>query len=117
MSTPKLHLYLLKTACSMAPHILLQESGVEFDKTMYDKDALLKIGGYPAEYLEINPKGKVPALKVDDEVITENLAIFTVISQLFPEKNFLGKTPMQTVRAYEWLSYLGSQVHAQGYGT
>jgi len=101
----------------MAPHILLREAGLNYDKTMFTRDEVIKNGGYSAEYLKINPKAKVPTLKVNDEIITESLAIFMIISQLVPEKNYLGKTPMQTVRAYEWLGYLGSQVHGQGFGT
>lgn len=103
-------------ACSMAGHILLREAGLEFDETIYLKDDLIKKGGYPEEFKKINPKAKIPVLQVDDEVITENPAIFTYISQLAPSNNFLGKTPLETVRAYEWFNYLSSSVHGQAYG-
>lgn len=72
--------------------------------------------GYPESFKKLNPKAKVPALQVDDEVITENLAIFTYLSQLAPSLNLLGKTPMDAVRAYEWFSYLSGTVHGQAFG-
>ncbi|KAJ4352484.1 uncharacterized protein N0V89_007832 [Didymosphaeria variabile] len=116
MSAPKIHLYALAGACSVAPHILLHEASLPFDKTIYNKEDLMKLGGYPDELKKLNPKAKVPVLRVDNEVITENPAIFTYISQLAPQKHLLGKTPLETVRAYEWLNYLSGTVHGQAYG-
>ena len=115
---PKLHLYGLQGACSMAPHILLQEANLEHDKTIWKKEELLKDGGfsYPEDFKALNPKAKVPVLAADNEVITENPAIFTLISQLAPEKNFLGKTPLETVRVYEWLNYLSGTLHGHAFG-
>lgn len=113
---PKLHLYGLSGACSMAPHILLLEAGLDHDKTLYKKEDLIKQGGYPSDFVALNPKAKVPVLTTDSEVITENIAIFTYIAQLAPGKNLLGKTPLDTVRAYEWLSYLSSAVHTHAFG-
>jgi glutathione S-transferase len=43
------------------------------------------------EFLAINPKGKVPALKVDNEILTENPAIISLIDSLFPAANLLPK--------------------------
>ncbi|KAL1598004.1 hypothetical protein SLS60_008492 [Paraconiothyrium brasiliense] len=116
MSAPKIHLYALAGACSVAPHILLHEAGLDFTKTIYKKDDLIKNGGYPEELKTLNPKAKVPVLRVDDDVITENPAIFTYISQQAPEKHLLGKTPFETVRVYEWLNYLSGTLHGQAYG-
>lgn len=116
MSAPKIHLYGLTGACSVAPHILLKEAGLDFEKTIFAMGDYVKNGGYPEDFKKLTPKAKVPVLKVDDEVITENPAIFTYISQLAPSKHFLGKTPLETVRVYEWLNYLSGSVHGQGYG-
>jgi glutathione S-transferase len=116
MSAPKIHLYALAGACSLAPHILLRESGLDFSKTIYVKDEVIKNGGYPEELKKLNPKAKVPVVVIDNEVITENPAIFTYISQLAPSKNFLGKTPLETVRVYEWFNFLSGTLHSQAYG-
>ncbi|KAF2451273.1 glutathione S-transferase [Karstenula rhodostoma CBS 690.94] len=116
MSTPKIHFYGLVGACSVAPHILLHESGLDFTKTIYKKEDLAKIGGYPEELKKLNPKAKVPVATFDNEVVTENPAIFTYISLLAPSKHLFGKTPLETVRVYEWLNYLSGTLHTQAYG-
>ncbi|KAK7179861.1 glutathione s-transferase [Paraphaeosphaeria sporulosa] len=116
MSTPKIHLYALTGACSVAPHILLHESGLDFTTTIYKKEELIKNGGYPDELKKLNPKAKVPVATFDNEVVTENPAIFTYISQLAPSKKFFGNTPLETVRVYEWLNYLSGTLHSAAYG-
>lgn len=115
MSAPKIHLYGMAGACSTAPHILLNESGLDYDKTIFFKEELIKAGGYPADFKKLNPKGKVPVVTIDGETITENPAIFTYISQLAPEKKLFGKTPLETVRAYEWLNYISGTLHSGAY--
>jgi glutathione S-transferase len=113
---PALKLYAVQGSCALASHIVLRESGLSFTTQIWMRDELVNIGGMPPEFLAINPKGKVPALQVNDEVVTEGLAIMTYISQLAPEKKLLGKGTMETVRCYEWLGYLASSLHAVGFG-
>ncbi|KAF2822872.1 glutathione S-transferase [Ophiobolus disseminans] len=108
---PKLHLYMSTGACSLAPHIALQESGLEFTTT--DLGAKR---GYPAEHLHLNPKGRVPILDLDGERITETPAILGVISALAPEKKLLGSTLLERARAQEWLAWLCGTLHGQGFG-
>ena len=112
---PKLHLYGLAGSCSLAPHIVINEAGLDHDKSIWTLEEFLK-NGLPEDVKALNPKGKVPVLKVDNEAITENIAIFTQLSQLAPEKNLLGKTPLETCRVYEWLSYLSGTLHGRAYG-
>src|SRR5579872_3927255 len=61
---------------------LLEELGVPFELEVLD----LKAGEQrqPA-YLEINPMGKVPAIRHGDTVVTEQVAIFLYLADLFPE--------------------------------
>jgi glutathione S-transferase len=114
---PALKLYAVQGSCALASHIVLRESGLSFTTQIWMRDELVNIGGMPPEFLAINPKGKVPALQVNDEVVTEGLAIMTYISQLAPEKGLFGRTEMERVRVVEWLGYLGSTVHGVGFGT
>jgi glutathione S-transferase len=67
-------LYYSPGACSQAPHILLHEIGIHHDAERVDlKNKVTESGG---SYLEINPKGAVPALQLDNgEVLTENAVI------------------------------------------
>jgi glutathione S-transferase len=67
-------LYYSPGACSQAPHILMHEIGLEHDAVRVDlKTKELEDG---SDYLAINPKGAVPALRLDSgEVLTENAVI------------------------------------------
>ncbi|KFY89544.1 hypothetical protein V500_05615 [Pseudogymnoascus sp. VKM F-4518 (FW-2643)] len=98
-------------ACSLAPHILLNEAGIEFESVKLDIHA-----GYPEEFRQINPKMRVPVLSIDGQTITENPAIMTAISQLVPDKHLLGKTNLEIVRAYEWMNWLSGVLHGQAFG-
>ncbi|KAJ5770678.1 glutathione S-transferase GST-6.0 [Penicillium nucicola] len=98
-------------ACSLAPHILLQESGVQFHT---QKET---IGQFSPELLALNPKARVPVLKIDNATITENLAIMTAISNLVPEKQFLGAPDtLETVRVAEWIAWLSGTLHGNAFG-
>ena len=66
-------LYIKPGACSMASHIILAEIGGAFAVELVDTANGETAGG--ANYREINPKGKVPALEVEGEVLTEGPAI------------------------------------------
>jgi len=67
-------LYYSPGACSQAPHILLHEIGLEHDAKRVDLKAKTLEDG--RSYLELNPKGSVPALQLDSgEVLTENAVV------------------------------------------
>ncbi|CAF9916842.1 MAG: hypothetical protein GOMPHAMPRED_001119 [Gomphillus americanus] len=114
MSTEhEINLYYFPGACSLASHILLQASGLPFKTT--------KVGfssnGWPEEVVKMNPKKQVPFIELEPGVVlTEGAAIFTAISQLAPNKNFLGETRMEVLRSYEWFSYLSASIHASKFG-
>ena len=67
-------LYYSPGACSQAPHILLHETGIEHDAAKVNlKSKTLEDG---SSYLQVNPKGAVPALRLEDgEVLTENAVV------------------------------------------
>jgi glutathione S-transferase len=77
-----LKLYYAPRACSLAPHIALEEAGAEYDRVLVDFSEADQRG---PEYLKINPKGRVPALVTDKGVLTENPVILGYIAQTFPE--------------------------------
>lgn len=96
---------------ALASHILLNEAGLEF--TITD----LKVQrGFPADKLHLNPKGRVPILELDGELITETPAILNTISALAPSHNFLGKTILENARSQEWLAWLCGTVHGLAFG-
>jgi glutathione S-transferase len=101
-------LYYSPGACSLAGHIALHEAQMQFDLVRVDlKTHKLEDG---RSYMEINPKGSVPALQFDDgEVLTENVAILTYIADQKPASVPGG--PIGRYRLIEMLAFIGSEVH------
>jgi glutathione S-transferase len=108
---PRLHLYLSPGACSLAPHILLHESGLPFTTSTVNVKA-----GFPDSLAHINAKRRVPVLTLDGDTITEAPAVMQAISQLCPDKQLMGSTPLERVRVAEWMNWLSGTLHGQGYG-
>jgi glutathione S-transferase len=62
-----------------------------------------------AEYLAINPMGKVPAIKYGDELITEQVAIFLYLADVYPEANLAPKINDLLRGSYlRWMVYYGT---------
>src|SRR5215218_5794285 len=77
----QLKLFYSPGACSLAPHIVLEETGADYEPV---RVALAKGEQRTPEYLKINPKGRVPALADGDWVLTENPAILRYLARSFP---------------------------------
>ncbi|KAM0302900.1 hypothetical protein ACHAPM_003685 [Fusarium culmorum] len=117
---PKLTLYRTNGSCSLIPHAILLHYKIPFTTIR------LKSGpnGYEAadesftnaEYRAIHPRGYVPALAVDNEIITEMPAILSYISSLIPKENLMGITSFQNAKVMEWLVFLSGTLHGLGYG-
>lgn len=104
-----LTLYYSPGACSMASHIGAEESGVSYEP----KQILIAKGEQKTpDYLKINPRGKVPALKLDDgAVLTENTAILSYLAKRSPEKGLLPKDPAAEARCVSMMAWLSNTVH------
>ncbi len=102
-------LYYAPGACSLAPHIALREAGLDFELERVDLRAKTTATG--GDYREINPKGQVSALLLDDgTLLTENAAVLQYIGDrggdLIPPAG-----SMERYRAQEWLSFVGAELH------
>ncbi len=95
-------------SCSTAAHILLEESGAQYEAKPV---ALAKGEQRTDEYKKINPHSKVPALAVDGTVIDQNVAILPYIAGQFPEKNLLPKDPFELAQCVAVAGWLASSVH------
>lgn len=106
-------LYYVPGACSMAPHIALREAGLTFDLDKMDPATRRTERG--EDYLKVNPKGSVPALRLDDgEVLTEVAVILQYIGDRKPESGLAPAAGgMARYRLAEWLNYISSEVHKQ----
>ncbi|WP_298612928.1 glutathione transferase GstA [uncultured Thiothrix sp.] len=104
-------LFISPGACSLSPHIALQESGLAFEVEKVNLKTKLTEAG--VNFPEINPKGYVPALLLDSgELLTEGPAIVQYIADQVPEKNLAPANG--TMARYElqaWLTYIGTELH------
>ena len=102
-------LYLSPGACSLADHIALHEAGVDFERVSVDLKAKRTQDG--RDYLEVNPKGYVPALEFDDgQVLSENVAILTWIADTHPDLAPRGG-PLARYRLLEMLAFISTEIH------
>jgi glutathione S-transferase len=104
-------LYYMPGACSLAPHIALREAGLSFDLEKVDGATKKTAGG--EDYLAVNVKGSVPALKLDNgQVLTEGAAIQQYIADQAPAKKLApAAASADRYRLQEWLNYIASEVH------
>ncbi len=101
-----LTLYYGRGACSMASHIILEESGEKYEARVVD----LANGEQRTEaYHKINPHGRVPALRLDSgEVITENTAILPFLGKRF---KLWPTDPIAEARALSLIGFFAASVH------
>jgi glutathione S-transferase len=109
-----LRLFYSTGACSLVPHIALEEAGAGFEAV---RTAIAEGAHRRPEYLAINPRGLIPAIDAGGRVIAENIAILTWIGHRWPE---CGQLPLDDLaalaRVYELLSYFATTVHYGGFG-
>ena len=104
-------LYYIPSACSLAPHIALIESGLPYELVKVDTRTQKTEGG--GDYKAINPKGQVPALELDGgEVMTECPVILQMIADKAAGKNLApANGTKERYRLHEWLNYIGTELH------
>ena len=104
-----LTLYYSPGACSLAPHVALEETGVPFEAR---RVAIADGAHKTAHYRAINPRERVPALAIDGEVVTEVPALLGYVAALRPE---LQLTPppgsLDQARCLELMAFLSSSLH------
>jgi len=101
-----LALYYANGGCSMAPHIVLEESGEAYEGRRLD----LTKGEQRAEaYLKLHPLGRVPTLILDNgEPLTENTAILPYLGKRF---GLWPTDPLAEARALSLVGFFASSVH------
>jgi glutathione S-transferase len=68
--------------CALATHIVLEYVGADYEAIKLD---FRENQQRSKEYLEVNPKGRVPALVTDRGVITETPALLLYLAQTYPQ--------------------------------
>lgn len=103
-----LKLYYASGACSFVPHAALELAGASFEPVPVK---LHRGEQRTPEYLAINPRGQVPVLVDDGEVITQIVAIAQHLDAKFPQAGLLPAGGLARTRALQTLAWMNNTVH------
>ena len=106
-------LYYAPGTCSLSPHIVAREAGIALELIKVDIRSTPHRTEDGTDYSQINPKGYVPALRLDDgELLTEGVAIVQYLADLSPGSG-LAPPPgtLARIRLHEWLTFISSELH------
>lgn len=104
-----LKLFYAAGTCALASRIALEEAGAEYEIAKLN---FAESEQRSAEYLKINPKGRVPALVTEKGVLTETPAILIYVAQAFPEARLaMLDDAFEFARLQAFNSYIASTVH------
>lgn len=101
-------LYYSPGACSLASHIALEEVGRPYETQKVNTAAGEQRSDW---YLKINPRGRVPALVVDGNVLTENVGIMTFVAGGHPEAGIWPKKTWDQAKLVSTMAWLSNTVH------
>ena len=104
-------LYYSPGACSLSPHIALQEAGLAYTPVLANtKSHKLQDG---TDYYTINALGYVPVLELDNgERLREGPAIVQYIADQVPDKQLApANGTLARYRLQEWLNFIGTELH------
>jgi glutathione S-transferase len=104
-------LYYKPGSCSLAPHIVAREAGIDFTLDKVNTKEMRTEGG--ADYLKINPKGYVPAIELDDGHVLSEAAVCVlyVADKASADKKLIAHEGFERYRAQEWLNFISTEIH------
>jgi glutathione S-transferase len=104
-------LYFSPGACSLAPHIVLEESGLAYEPVLASTKTHQLADG--TDYYTINTKGQVPLLEFDNgERLSECPVILQYIADKVPAQNLAPAAgTLARYRLQEWLNFVTSELH------
>lgn len=104
-----LKLYYAPSTCSLATHIALEEAGADYTLAFIDFATQQQAS---ADFLQINPKGRVPALVTERGILTETPAMLAFVAQSFPGAGLAPlDDPFAFAQVQSFNSYLCSTLH------
>ncbi len=105
-----LKLYFCPLTCARVTMTALEQTGASYEVQAVD---IMRGEQKSPDYLAVNPQGKVPALKIGESVLTENVAILLYLADRFPQAGLLPSPPALVDRAKIWsdLVYCSSTLH------
>jgi len=102
-------LFYARGSCSLATHVALEFTGVSYQAVRVD---LSKGEQQSSKFLELNPKGRVPALLTSKGVLTETPALLAYVARTWPDANLLPhRDPFEIAEVEAFNAYLCATVH------
>ena len=101
-------LFYAPNSISVATAIALEEAGITYTPRLVD---FASSAQSQPEYLAVNPKGRVPALVIDGQILTETGALLEHIAMLAPQAGLVPAAPMAAFRMREVMYYLATTMH------
>ncbi|GAA2881321.1 glutathione S-transferase [Aminobacter niigataensis] len=104
-------LFYMPGACSLAPHIVANEVGIDLD--LVKVDGKTKTTEAQQDFLATNPNGYVPALVLGDgELMTEASVLVQYLADQKPESGLMPKAgDMARYRVQQWLAFVATELH------
>lgn len=104
-------LYYVPAACSLAPHIVINELGLDVQLVKVDYKTHKTEDGQ--DFFELSPFGYIPLLELDDgNLLREGPAIVQYLADVKPEADLVpANGTFDRYRLQEWLSFLTSEIH------
>jgi glutathione S-transferase len=103
-----LKLFYAPNACSLAPHIALNEAGADYEAARVDT---ANGEQRSAAYLAINPKARVPSLVTDRGILTEVPVLLGYIARTFPKAELAPADGFDFFQMQSFNTYLASTIH------
>lgn len=104
-------LYYYPNNASLAPHLLLHHMGLEYELLLVDRDSQAQKS---AEYLKLNPAGRIPTLIADGQAVFESAAICIHLCEQHPEHKLIPALgSVQRPQFFQWLAYLSNTLQAE----
>jgi glutathione S-transferase len=104
-------LYYSPGACSLAPHIVVHEAGLDIEFDRVDLNTQTTASG--TLFGRVNPRGIVPALALrDGEVLTEVSVILEYLADQVPDSRLLPRLgSLERYRVQEWMGFISMELH------
>ncbi|MCG3862641.1 MULTISPECIES: glutathione S-transferase family protein [unclassified Photobacterium] len=104
-------LYYYPNNASLAPHFLLHHVKADYQLLLVDKKSNVQKS---ADYLKLNPAGRIPTLVIGDQAIFESSAICIHLCELHPQSGLMPAigNPLRPM-FYQWLAFLNNTLQAE----
>ncbi|USE03974.1 glutathione S-transferase family protein [Vibrio sp. SCSIO 43133] len=104
-------LYYYPNNASLAPHLLLHHMKLPYELLLVDKKEKVQKS---ADYLKLNPAGRIPTLVANGQAIFESPAICIHLCESHPEHKLIPAigSPLRP-QFFQWLTYLNNTLQAE----